>query len=126
MQKLQFPIPKWCLLTLILSVSGGAMPLEASPTLTPQQREEFRADYLEGCLAGVAEEKIDERRGRAFCQCTVDRLSQLPASKLLALSEMSKPEIMANGDFKKAMAHCSFALVSYSPSPGESEFVSRR
>lgn len=117
MQTLQFPIPKWCLLTLIFSVSGGAMPLGASPTLTPQQQEEFRADYLEGCLAGVAAENIDTQRGQAFCLCTVDRLSQLPASKLLALSEMSEQEIMANGDFKMAMAQCSFALVSHSPSP---------
>ncbi|MEB3884144.1 hypothetical protein [Lyngbya sp. CCY1209] len=117
MQTRQFPLPKWCLLALMFSVSGGAMPLGASPTLTPQQREEFRADYLEGCLAGVAAQNIDRRRGQAFCQCTVNRLSQLPASKLLALSEMSEQEIMANGDFKMAMAQCSFALVSHSPSP---------
>ncbi|CDM97431.1 MAG: hypothetical protein P5702_11960 [Limnospira sp. PMC 1291.21] len=94
---------------LIGSTITAMFPAQA---LTPQQRQEFQTNYLQGCRAGMAAENISPQRGEAFCNCTLDRLSKLPDDKLLALSNLTtQQEIMANRDFQAAFMQCSPTLI---------------
>lgn len=70
-------------------ICGTITTMFPAQALTPQQRQEFQRDYLQGCRAGMAAEKISPQRGEAFCNCTSDILSQLPDDKLLALGNLT-------------------------------------
>ncbi|MBS0017513.1 MAG: hypothetical protein KFF72_14380 [Arthrospira sp. SH-MAG29] len=93
-------------------IGGTITTIFPAQALTPQQRQEFQTSYLQGCRAGMAAEKISPQRGEAFCNCTLERLSQLPDDKLLALGNLTtQQEILANRDFQSAFMQCSPTLV---------------
>lgn len=97
---------------MIFPLSVTMISIFPAMALTPKQLQQFQTEYMQGCLAGMAAEQVSTQRGQAFCECTLDRLSKLPETQLLALgNHRSQKEIMENRDFQIAVVQCSSTLI---------------
>ncbi|NJK38338.1 MAG: hypothetical protein HC920_11635 [Oscillatoriales cyanobacterium SM2_3_0] len=94
------------ILTLCFLGIASLGAVQPALSLPDTEADLFREAYLEGCQQGIDNFGIDQQLGENYCNCTVEKILQIPGEKLADLGTMSQEEIMQDPEIQQAVFQC--------------------
>ena len=91
---------------IFLLGTGFLTTIPAANSLTENETQQFKADYINSCLSGTAQIGLQPEQSEQYCRCTVDKILSFPNEKLQNLNTMEPQDIQADPEIQEIVLNC--------------------